>query len=266
MRAWLVGLIAIALLSACAQKSVIPRNTDSAPARPKDVSGVADAVPRHEPRSRYGNPAHYEVFGQRYYVLASAHGFTERGIASWYGNKFHGRRTSSGEPYDMYAMTAAHKQLPLPSYVEVTNLSNGRKVIVRVNDRGPFVKNRTIDLSYAAASRLDMLSAGTAPVSIRTLLPGTTPQAVTTATVPGGNIMYYIQAGAFSDRNNADRLRSQLDSYKLGVPSRLESVELGGRLLHRVRLGPLPTVSEVDRLSLALAKYGHQNTQVVIPD
>lgn len=266
MRTWFVCLIAVALLSACAQKSIIPKNTDSAPSRPRDVSNVPDAVPRHEPLSRYGNPAHYEVFGQRYHVLASAHNFTERGIASWYGNKFHGRRTSSGEPYDMYAMTAAHKQLPLPSYVEVTNLSNGRKVIVRVNDRGPFVKNRIIDLSYAAASRLDMLNAGTAPVSIRTLSPGKTPQAVTTSSVPDGKIMYYIQVGAFSDRNNANRLRGQVDSFKLGVPSRLETIELSGKLLHRVRLGPVPTVSEVDQLSMALARYGLQNIQVVIPD
>src|SRR5690625_4179974 len=243
-----------ALLSACSQKAVFQSSTDGPPARPRDVSSTPDAVPRQEPPSRYGNPASYEVFGQRYYVLASAQNFTERGIASWYGNKFHGRRTSNGETYDMCAMTAAHKQLPLPSYVEVTNLNNGRKVVVRVNDRGPFVKNRIIDLSYAAASRLDMLKAGTAPVSIRTLMPGATPQPVTTATVPDGKIMYYIQAGAFSDRGNADRLRSQLDSYRLGVPSMLESITLSGRLLHRVRLGPMSSVGEVDQLSATLVK------------
>lgn len=255
-----------ALLSACSQKAVFQSSTDGPPARPRDVSSTPDAVPRQEPPSRYGNPASYEVFGQRYYVLASAQNFTERGIASWYGNKFHGRRTSSGETYDMYAMTAAHKQLPLPSYVEVTNLNNGRKVVVRVNDRGPFVKNRIIDLSYAAASRLDMLHTGTAPVSIRTVAAGTSPQAVTTTTVPSGKIMYYIQAGAFSDRHNAVRLRNHLDSLNLGVATRLEVVELGGQRLHRVRLGPVPTVSEVDRLSSTLAQQGFQDTQVVIPD
>src|SRR5690606_8545335 len=127
-------------------------------------------------------PPHYEVFGQRYYVLDSAENFTERGIASWYGSKFHGRRTSSGEPYDMYAMTAAHRRLPLPAYAEVTNLNNGRKVIARINDRGPFAKMRVIDLSYTAAHRLGMLEAGTAPVQLRALTPGRSPQAVIAAT------------------------------------------------------------------------------------
>lgn len=267
MRIWFLCLLAAAGLTACAHRPVAPIGSgDSAPLRPLDVSRVPDAVPRHEPRSRYGNPPHYEVFGQRYHVLNTADNFVERGIASWYGNKFHGRRTSSGEPYDMYVMTAAHKHLPLPTYVEVTNLNNGRKVVVRVNDRGPFMKNRVIDLSYAAAHRLDMLGAGTAPVEIRALIPGKTPQVVTTSTDSAAKIAYYIQAGAFSDRTNADRLLGRLDSYRLGVPSRLDTVERGGRLLHRVRLGPVPTISEVDRLSATLAKLGLQDAQVVIND
>jgi rare lipoprotein A len=132
---------------------------------------ISDAVPRIEPKSRYGNPPFYDVFGRRYYVLASGAGFVERGVASWYGPGFHKIRTSSGEPYDMYAMTAAHRTLPLPAYVRVTNLENGRSVVVRVNDRGPFVGNRIIDLSYTAASRLDMLQYGTAMVELRTIDP-----------------------------------------------------------------------------------------------
>lgn len=265
MRTPLILLLLTLGLAACAPRQAPPL-ADSPPRQPRDVSGVPDAVPRHEPRSRYGNPPHYEVFGQRYYVLESAENFTERGIASWYGTKFHGRRTSSGEPYDMYAMTAAHRQLPLPTYAEITNLNNGRKVIVRINDRGPFAKNRVIDLSYAAAHRLDMLNEGTAPVQIRTLTPGRTPQAVTTATDGAAKITYYLQAGAFSDRANADRLRSRLDSYGLGVPSRLEAVKARGSTLHRVRLGPVSSISEIDRLSAALAKYGLQDTQVVVLD
>lgn len=138
---------------------------------PTDIDRVPDAVPRAEPRSRYGNPESYEVFGRRYHVLASAEGYRERGIASWYGEKFHGRRTSSREPYDMYAMTAAHKTLPLPTYVRVTHLENGRSVIVRVNDRGPFVDSRIIDLSYAAAARLGMVEDGHAPVEVVALQP-----------------------------------------------------------------------------------------------
>src|SRR6056297_4328415 len=127
---------------------------DGPPARPLDAAGIPDAVPRAEPRSKSGNPPFYEVRGQRYYVMNDAAGYRESGVASWYGTKFHGRRTSSGEPYNMYAMTAAHKHLPLPSYVEVTHRQNGRKIIVKVNDRGPFHDGRIIDLSYAAARKL----------------------------------------------------------------------------------------------------------------
>ena len=126
-------------------------------------------VPRNEPRSRNGNPPFYDVMGKRYFVLSSSVGYVERGVASWYGPGFHKVRTSTGEPYDMYAMTAAHKTLPLPAYVRVTNLQNGRSIVVRVNDRGPFVGNRIIDLSYTAASKLDMLRNGTAMVEVRTL-------------------------------------------------------------------------------------------------
>jgi rare lipoprotein A len=268
MSARLTCILAPALLlAACAQQPVSPADgQDGPPRRPPDVSNVPDAVPRDEPRSRYGNPPHYEVFGERYYVLDAAENFVERGIASWYGSKFHGRRTSSGEPYDMYAMTAAHRRLPLPTYVEVTNLDNGRKVIVRVNDRGPFKKNRVIDLSYAAAGRLDMLRTGTAPVRLRVVTPEGTAQAVTAATVHDGKIAYYIQAGAFADRSNADRLRGRLDAARLGVSSRLETVELGSRVLHRVRLGPLSTADDVDRLSDALAKLGIQDARVVVQD
>jgi rare lipoprotein A len=132
---------------------------------------VPDAVPRFEPRSIYGNPPFYDVFGKRYYVMASSVGYVERGVASWYGPGFHKERTSVGEPYDMYGMTAAHKSLPLPAYVRVTNLQNGRSCVVRVNDRGPFVGNRVIDLSYTAAAKLDMLRDGTAMVEVRALQP-----------------------------------------------------------------------------------------------
>ncbi len=122
-------------------------------------------------RSRSGNPPFYDVLGKRYYVLSSSVGYWERGVASWYGPGFHKVRTSMGEPYDMYGMTAAHKTLPLPAYVQVTNLQNGRSVVVRVNDRGPFVGNRIIDLSYTAAAKLDMLRNGTAMVEVRTIDP-----------------------------------------------------------------------------------------------
>ena len=146
---------------------------DGPPAGAVDLDAIPDAVPRIEPRSRYGNPPAYTVFGKTYRVLDSSRGHVERGIASWYGRKFHGRRTSSGEPYDMLAMTAAHKTLPLPTYVRVTRLDTGQSVIVRINDRGPFHDDRIIDLSYAAAARLDMLRSGTAPVEVRAIDPET---------------------------------------------------------------------------------------------
>ena len=148
--------------------TVLPRNAP-------DVYQIPDAVPRDEPRSAFGNPPFYVVAGHRYVVLPSASGYVERGVASWYGTEFHGLRTSTGEPYDMFAMTAAHKTLPLPCYARVTNLSNGRSVVVRINDRGPFVANRIIDLSYSAATRLDMIRNGTAFVQVEVLTPAAPP-------------------------------------------------------------------------------------------
>jgi len=136
-----------------------------------ESSGIADAVPKVEPDSKYGNPKSYVVFGKRYYTKTSRKGHVERGLASWYGKKFHGRRTSSGERYNMYAMTAAHKTLPLPTYVRVTNLTNGRSTVVRVNDRGPFYGNRIIDLSYSAARKLGMAAKGVEMVEIRAIDP-----------------------------------------------------------------------------------------------
>lgn len=141
---------------------------------PKQATGAAnaaDVTPKAEPKSRYGNMKTYEVFGKRYYTKASSRGHVERGKASWYGKKFHGRKTSSGERYDMHQMTAAHKTLPLPTYAIVTNLENGRSAVVKVNDRGPFVGDRVIDLSYAAAKRLDMIHSGTAQVEVRSIDP-----------------------------------------------------------------------------------------------
>lgn len=141
------------------------------PSNPPNVTDIPDAIPRFEPRSQYGNPPFYVVLGHRYAVLASSAGYVERGVASWYGTEFHGLKTSTGEPYDMFAMTAAHKTLPLPCYARVTNLSNGRSVVVRINDRGPFVANRIIDLSYSAARKLDMIRNGTAFVQMEVLTP-----------------------------------------------------------------------------------------------
>ena len=154
-----------ALVAACGHTP----GTDGPPTRSEPISRSGDPIPGPEPRSRYGNPPYYEALGRRYSVMDSADGYVERGVASWYGRKFHGRRTSSGEIYDMHKMTAAHKSLPLPTWVEVTNLRTRKSIIVRVNDRGPFVENRIIDLSYEAAQRLDIITDGTGLVEVRAL-------------------------------------------------------------------------------------------------
>lgn len=139
---------------------------DGPPPRDIDVSSLPDAVPKLEPITKAGNKSPYTVLGKTYQLLPTSRGYSERGVASWYGNKFHGRKTSNGEIYSMYGMTAAHKTLPIPSYVRVTNLANNRSVIVRVNDRGPFHGARIIDLSYAAAKKLDYSAKGTAIVEV----------------------------------------------------------------------------------------------------
>jgi rare lipoprotein A len=183
-----LALIVAVGLAACLSTPPHPSPSYTVPPEsvtPPPVSGaVPDAIPRLEPRARKGNPPFYAVFGKRYYVLSSSVGYWERGVASWYGPGFHKVRTSTGEPYDMYAMTAAHKTLPLPAYVRVTNLLNGRSVVVRVNDRGPFVGNRIIDLSYTAAAKLDMLRNGTAMVDVRTVDPSAPPPVISASIVP----------------------------------------------------------------------------------
>src|SRR5262249_4824092 len=167
-------------------RAAIPSGS-AVPSVPPDVLNIPDAVPKAEPRGTRGNPPFYEVFGKRYAVMASSEGWVERGTASWYGPGFHAASTSLGEPSDMYGMTAAHKTLPIPCYAEVTNLRNGRRVVVRINDRGPFVGDRIIDLSYTAAAKLDMLLQGTAPVEVRVITAGpgsATPPVVASAPPP----------------------------------------------------------------------------------
>ena len=244
-------LLALAVAAGCAGPA-----PDRAPKRPPDVSGVPDAVPRAEPRSSSGNPPSYEVFGRRYHVLDSASGYRERGVASWYGEKFHGRRTSSGEPYDMYAMTAAHKTLPLPAYVRVTNLQNGKSVVVRVNDRGPFVDNRLIDLSYAAAVRLEMTRAGTAMVEVESVGPSTRREAAETEPTPAPDGMF-VQAGAFRSRANAESLVRMIRSAVPGGHQVfVKQDQMGGQPIYRVRVGPVAGVDDFDRIVEQMARIG----------
>ncbi len=239
---------------------------DSGPRRPVDTSSVSEPVPRAEPRSKYGNPASYVVLGREYHVLASSNGYVERGIASWYGTKFHGRRTSSGETYDMYAMSAAHKTLPIPCYARVTNLENGRSVVVRVNDRGPFHDNRLIDLSYAAANRIGINAKGTGLVEVRAVTgpEESAPQAqYASATPRSGSPRLYLQVGAFLTRGNADQLVSRLTSSQ--IPSaRVQEASRPEGPIYRVRVGPLADTEEVDSLTSRIAELGYGIPQVVI--
>lgn len=241
---------------------------DGAPSRAPDIASIPDAVPRAEPRSKYGNPAHYEVFGQRYYTLASATGYQARGIASWYGTKFHGRRTSSGEVYDMYAMTAAHKTLPLPTYVEVTNLENGRSVVVKVNDRGPFHDNRLIDLSYSAASKLGIIAKGTGLVEVRAIVPGEGLQKTAATTRPAaapadGGAEMFLQVGAFSSLSRAEQVRARLQAEGASQVQVVPYDRPQGRL-YRVRVGPLASVAAGDSLAERLLHMGFADARLVV--
>jgi rare lipoprotein A len=162
------GLCLLALLGGCASGG---GDREAGSTEAIDPGGIPDAVPRVEPRSKYGNMDSYSVKGRTYRTKESSDGYVERGLASWYGRQFHGRKTSSGERYDMYSMTAAHKTLPLPTYVRVTNVDSGRSAVVKVNDRGPFHGPRVIDLSYAAATKLGVVAKGTALVEVRAIDP-----------------------------------------------------------------------------------------------
>jgi len=241
--------------------------SDDAPANPRDVSNVPDAVPRAEPLSRYGNMESYQVYGKTYHTLPSSSGYRESGIASWYGTKFHGKRTSSGEPYDLYAMTAAHKTLPLPTYVEVTNLKNNRKVIVKVNDRGPFHEDRLIDLSYSAASRLDILPYGTGQVEIRAIDPTQSGQPAAPASaamtaLPGDSLLF-LQVGAFSSRANAERMQGDLQTQNLGAIRIVEATTDAGTF-YKVQVGPLPSHMEANRVTQELKTLGINNSHSIV--
>ena len=263
---WRTGAATLGVLALCACSVTAQRPAPPAPAPPAAAPGrgmesTPDAVPRIEPRSAHGNPPFYDVLGRRYYVLASADGYLERGVASWYGPTFHGGNTSSGEPYDMYGMTAAHKTLPLPCYARVTNLRNGKSVVVRINDRGPFVANRLIDLSYTAAAKLDMIREGTTLVEVRTLSPAVPDDLTRTAAQPPPAL--YVQAGAFADQQHAQRLLARLQAAGLErvfIASPLQN----GAHLYRVRLGPVESVAQIDELTARLTALGIADARLAI--
>lgn len=211
MRVNLAAILLLAVvLSGCFSSAVNRGPRDGAPSGSIDVSRIPDAVPKWEPVTKAGNKSPYTVLGKTYRVLPSSNGYRQRGIASWYGTKFHGRKTSNGETYSMYAMTAAHKTLPIPSYVRVNNLENGRSVIVRVNDRGPFHGGRIIDLSYAAAKKLGYSDNGTASVEVIAIDPVNYQRNSVEAPSIEKQGAPYLQAGAFSTENAARQLVSRI--------------------------------------------------------
>lgn len=306
---WLPGIVGglgLALLASCSTTRVdtsavpgpaVPSPAARGPAASAPASRPDEVFPDDgsgaplvaDPDADRGNPPFYDVFGERYFVMDSGYGYVEQGIASWYGEAFHGQPTSGGEPYDMYAMTAAHRTLPIPMWVEVTNLENGRRVVVEINDRGPFVDNRIIDLSFRAAEYLGMVEEGTALVEVRALgVPGigpVAPAAPATADADGAGRgggssiigealpdspesgprvlpQIFVQVGAFSERENADALaeRLRLNGF---ADSFVVTDSEGGGPLHRVRIGPLDDADHTDEINAGLRSIGIDASQLI---
>jgi rare lipoprotein A len=287
LSAWRCGVLVVLvlLLTACGSSPQRKRPHsyyDGAPPTPVDLSKIPEPVPKYEPFARYGNHSPYLVLGKNYSVLPSRVGYVERGVASWYGTKFHGKLTSNREPYDMYSFSAAHKTLPLPSYARVTNLENQKSIIVRINDRGPFVGDRIIDLSYVAALKLGIQEKGTAAVEVATITPGeaapilpvpvapviasspinapVTPQLPTpTTSAASANGLLLLQCGAFSDFANANAMKLAL--LEAGFSD--ARVISGQDQLNRVVIGPLVDRASADALSQAIQASGFAAPKVL---
>jgi len=252
-------ILSITILNGCSSvtKNSIIKKFDRSRAPSKlEMMQIPNATPKVEPRCKYGNMNSYEVFGVTYRPLRSATNFTERGIASWYGPNFNGKNTSCMEIYDMYAMSAAHKTLPLPSYVEVTNLDNQKKIIVRVNDRGPFHKGRIIDLSYTAAHKLGVVKKGTAPVSIRVIDPSNLGTPVVNRLSERDNSE--IQLGLFSKFSNANSLQLKLEKLT-NVPIEIRTIQksqTAGKNSYQVFIRPASTNFSTTTIIKQLKKMG----------
>jgi len=284
------AVLALLMLGGCAGPSAPVVGGDPL-VDPPGMERRAEPTPRAEPRSRAGNRSPYMVLGKTYHVMPTAAGYRAEGVASWYGRKFHGRRTANGERYDMFAFSAAHRSLPLPTWLRVTNLDNGRSVTVRVNDRGPFHDERIIDLSYAAAKRLGFAAAGTAPVRLEALSPRAPGprEAIQTAQAAaareardassGGSVAgaapaggeaggavgdggsgaaapveraYWLQAGVFGDSAAAQRLKHELERVLRDRGAAPVRLSEAARDRVRVRIGPLADLDEANRLQALL--------------
>ncbi len=274
LRVLLVGLTTGLLLLACSSQEVkeqeklagnsgdeyqairYSQSQDAAPLKHIGPDDISDAVPRPDPILAAGNKSPYSVNGVSYEILKDYRNYREQGTASWYGSKFHGHETSNGEIFDLYAPSAAHKTLPIPSYARVTNLDNGRSVVVRVNDRGPFHGNRLIDLSYAAAVKLGYMEKGTASVEVEALnITGVDDR----RDAPGTHYRF-LQLGAFGAEASAQRLQAELQGF-LQTPVFISEVDAGGKLLYRVRVGPVADSDELALVQQQLADGGYSQGQ-----
>lgn len=267
-------LVALSLLAACTTQPPAPSppakegkaggpassryhmDQDAAPLRPISPDQVSDAIPRPDPILIFGNVSPYTIDGITYTVLQDHKNYREQGTASWYGAKFTGHKTSNGELYDLYQPSAAHKTLPIPSYARVTNLDNGKSIVVRVNDRGPFHSDRLIDLSYAAAVKLGYMETGTARVEVEVIdIAG-----VEDRRDPVYGSYRYLQLGAFGQESNALTLVEKLQAL-LSVPVFISSVESGGALLYQVRIGPVDDKNHLAALQQQLQDSGYNAGQ-----
>lgn len=262
---WLIALLLAGFTSGCT--TMVSREPPQAPEPTEEQARVGHGVPPRLPDQRWppgspGNPPFYDVMGKRYFVLPDAHGFREQGVASWYGREFHGRRTSSGEPYDMYALTAAHRTLPLPTLARVTNLATGKSIVLRINDRGPFKKERVLDLSYAAARELGILNAGTGLVEIEAIEDASAPVAATAGSASSAPSVY-LQVGAFAEQHNAENLRLRLQSQGIAnVVIRHDDTK--ERVLYRVRIGPVANAEAFDELARRVQALNLGSSQLVV--
>jgi rare lipoprotein A len=261
VRAALVAMAAVAAVIAACSSPVPPASRypdayDGAPPRSIGPDEVADAVPRPDPILRAGNSSPYTINGVTYEILEDFGDYRERGTASWYGTKFHGHETSNGEIFDLYQASAAHKTLPIPCYARVTNLENGKSIVVRVNDRGPFHSDRLIDLSYGAAVKLGYMEKGTAPVEVVVLdLAGVDDRRSTTS-----GTYRYLQLGAYGSEASARQLQGELQQF-LSAPVFISPVQSGESLLYRVRVGPVSDNDELLALQQQLQESGYDSGQ-----
>jgi rare lipoprotein A len=237
--------VAIIHLAACSSSS----NNDGPPKYAVNLDHVKEPVPKKEPKSKYGNPSTYKVFGKQYKTLDHSKNFTQTGKASWYGTKFHGRRTSSGEPYDMLSLTGAHKTLPLPTYAKVTNTDNNKSIIIKINDRGPFHDDRILDLSYAAAAKLGVLTKGTANIKLTAINPDDY--------VPNDINVIKMQIGVFSERQNAQKLVTNVSKI-IKHPIKITNEHQGKKAVYKVHIGPFPA-DKIEQIKTKLASINISN-------